>query len=61
MSHKKNPGWLGYIRDYTAQLYGDYNQHLEGSMSTGFFSWLRWIFLGAFILRHLGVQVSWLS
>ena len=21
MSHEKNPGWLGYIRDYTTQLY----------------------------------------
>ena len=25
MSHEKNPGWLGFIGDYTIQLYGDYN------------------------------------
>ena len=25
MSHEKRaPGWLGYIGDYTTQLYGDY-------------------------------------
>ena len=23
---KKNPGWLGYIGDYTTQLYRDYNK-----------------------------------
>ena len=28
MSHEKNPGWLGYIRDYTTQLYRDYNEPL---------------------------------
>ena len=28
MSHEKNPGWLGYIRDYIAQLYRDYNKPL---------------------------------
>ena len=28
MSHEKNPGWLGYIGDYTTQLYGDYNKPL---------------------------------
>ncbi len=29
MSHEKNPGWLGYIGDYTIQLYdGDYNELL---------------------------------
>ena len=22
----ENPGWLGYIGDYTTQLYGDYNK-----------------------------------
>ena len=26
LSHEKNPGWLGYIGDYTTQLYGDYNK-----------------------------------
>ena len=25
-SEKRAPGWLGYIRDYTTQLYGDYNK-----------------------------------
>ena len=25
LSHEKNPGWLGFIGDYTIQLYGDYN------------------------------------
>ena len=24
MSNEKNPGWLGYIGDYTTQLYRDY-------------------------------------
>ena len=24
----KNPGWLGYIGDYTTQLYRDYNKPL---------------------------------
>ena len=24
LSSDQNPGWLGYIGDYTAQLYGDY-------------------------------------
>ncbi len=28
MSHEKNPGWLGFIGDYTIQLYGDYNKLL---------------------------------
>ena len=28
MSHEENPGWLGYIGDYTTQLYGDYNKPL---------------------------------
>ena len=26
LSHEKNPGWLGYIGDYTTQLYRDYNK-----------------------------------
>ena len=26
MSHEKKPGWLGYIGDYTAQLYGEYQK-----------------------------------
>ena len=29
----KNPGRLGYIGDYTTQLYGDCSEPLEGSMS----------------------------
>ena len=28
LSHEKNPGWLGYIGDYTTQLYRDYNRPL---------------------------------
>ena len=28
MSNEKNPGWLFYIRDYTTQLYRDYNKPL---------------------------------
>ena len=28
LSHEKNPGWLGYIGDYTTQLCGDYNEPL---------------------------------
>ena len=28
MSNEKNPGWLGYIGDYTTQLYRDYNKPL---------------------------------
>ena len=28
LSHEKNPGWLGYIGDYTTQLYRDYNKPL---------------------------------
>ncbi len=32
LSHEKNPGWLGFIGDYTVQLYGDYNKLLEGSL-----------------------------
>ena len=28
LSHEKNPGWLGYIGDYTTQLYGDYSKPL---------------------------------
>ena len=24
LRHEKNPGWLGYIGDYTTQLYRDY-------------------------------------
>ena len=26
LSNEKNPGCLGYIGDYTTQLYGDYNK-----------------------------------
>ena len=28
VSNEKNLGWLGYIGDYTAQLYRDYNKPL---------------------------------
>ena len=28
LSNEKNLGWLGYIRDYTTQLYRDYNKPL---------------------------------
>ena len=28
LSNEKNLGWLGYIGDYTTQLYGDYNKPL---------------------------------
>ena len=28
LSHEKNPGWLGYIGDYTTQLYRDFNKPL---------------------------------
>ena len=28
MSNEQNPGWLDYIRDYTTQLYRDYNKPL---------------------------------
>ena len=28
LSHEKNPGWLGYIGDYTTQLYRDKNNPL---------------------------------
>ena len=28
MSNEKNLGWLGYIGDYTTQLYRDYNKPL---------------------------------
>ena len=34
-----HPGWLGYIRDFTTQLYREYNQPLSNQnngMSTGF-------------------------
>ena len=46
VSSVQNPGWLGYIRDYTTQLYRDYfishdiripiNQPGFNGMSTGF-------------------------
>ncbi len=28
VSHEKKPGWLGFIGDYTIQLYGYYNKLL---------------------------------
>ena len=28
LSNEKNPGWLGYIEDYTTQLYRDMNKPL---------------------------------
>ncbi len=28
MSNENNPGWLGYIEDYTTQSYRDYNKPL---------------------------------
>ena len=28
LSNEKNPGWLGYIGDYTTQVYMDYNKPL---------------------------------
>ncbi len=28
LSHEKNPGWLGYLGDYTTQLYRHYNKPL---------------------------------
>ena len=30
----KNPGCLGYVRDYTTQLYRDYNKPIQGSLLT---------------------------
>ena len=32
LSNEKNPGCLGYIGDYTTQLYGDYHKPLYGSL-----------------------------
>ena len=29
---KKGPGWLGYIGDYTTQLYRNYNKPFLGSL-----------------------------
>ena len=34
LSNEKKPGWLGYIGDYTLQLYRDYNKPLQGSLLT---------------------------
>ena len=34
LSNEKNLGWLGYIGDYTTQLYTDYNKPLQGSLLT---------------------------
>ena len=31
MSNEKKPGCLGYIGDYTTQLYRDYDKPLKGS------------------------------
>ena len=54
MSNEKNPGCLGYVRDYTTQIYRDYSKPLYGSLLTnqyfmesvaGFFSWLKWLFV----------------
>ena len=28
LSNETNPGWLGYVGDYTTQLYRDYNKPL---------------------------------
>ena len=28
MSNEKNAGWLGYVGDYTTQVYRDYNKPL---------------------------------
>ena len=35
----KNPGWLGYIGDYTTQICGDYNTPLEGSLLNNRMLW----------------------
>ena len=29
LSHEKSPGWLGYIGDYTTQLYRDYGKNYK--------------------------------
>ena len=51
LSNTKIPGWLGYKRDYTTQLLGDYTKPFQGSPLNnqylmesirGFFSWLTW-------------------
>ena len=34
VSTETNPGWLGYIGDYTTQLYRDHNKPLQGSLLT---------------------------
>ena len=34
LSNENNLGWLGYIGDYTTQLYRDYNEPLQGSLLT---------------------------
>ena len=41
MSSVQNPGCLGYIGDYTTQVYGDYNigdvgKHMDVSLNGGF-------------------------
>lgn len=47
LSNEEKPGCSGYRRDYTTQMYGDYNKPLYGSLLdkqteqwkvTGFFS-----------------------
>ena len=55
----KNPGWLGYVGDYTTQLYRDYNKHINHckdpvlkqpvfhGMSKGFF------YRGSWMVQHI--------
>ena len=38
LSNEKNPGCLGYLRDYTTQLYRGYNKPLYGSLLTNQYS-----------------------
>ena len=65
MSHEKNQTWLGYIGDYTTQLYWDYfiNHYKDpGSLLTnqyfmesraGFFSWLKHVCFKQLLLHGL--------
>ena len=53
IAHEKNPGWLGYIGDYTTQVYRDYHKPLRGSLQTNQYN--KVFFRGSHVLkRHPG-------
>ncbi len=59
MSNETYPGWLGYIGDYTTQLYKDYNKPLPGNSAGDLFGMVKtWPFKWRIVTSNWGIKRS---